>query len=167
MWKILRQTGICIIIVFTFLLAKSVEVPQLNIGSEKIIQQMSKHYSVEEIMTNGSKAVKTIIVTPVTMTNNIISANKENKYGYPMDQVKEGSSGSVYAVGGGTVSVVGENQQIGKFVKVEHGEEAESIYGNLDNIQVKDLDKVKKGDIIGTFKNTGEKDFYYSFIKSK
>ena len=92
-----------------------------------------------------------------------MSTKDEGKYGKPADEAKEGETVSVYAVGAGTISAVGENEKIGKFIKINHGDEAESIYGNCASIYVKELDRVKKGQVIATFKKEGDTEFYYSF----
>ena len=65
------------------------------------------------------------------------------------------------------VSAVGENEKIGKFVKITHGEEAESIYGNCRAIQVKELERVKKGQTIATFEKTADNEFYYELSSLK
>ena len=67
----------------------------------------------------------------------------------------------MHAVAAGTVSAVGENEKIGKFIKILHGEDAESIYGNCEEIHVKELERVKKGQAIGTFKKEKNTEFYY------
>ena len=45
-------------------------------------------------------------------------------------------------------------------VKIKH-EDKFSVYGNLYTLTVVAGDKVKKGDIIGTFDSKGEEEFYY------
>lgn len=165
MWKskLLKQTGVCVIVVLALLLARSVNVPQLNRGSEAAIAYLSKNYTVSDAMTFAKNSIATIAKTPVTVTNAVLSTKEEGKYGKPADEAKEGETVSVYAVGAGTISAVGENEKIGKFIKINHGDEAESIYGNCTSIYVKELDRVKKGQVIATFKKEPDTEFYYSF----
>lgn len=168
MWeKILKQTGICLIIVLTLMLAKSIHVEQLNKGADMVIAQLEKNYTAQDVMAAAKKSVKAIASAPATLTNAVLSTSKESKYGKPVDQSKKGSTVSVYAVAAGSVSAVGENDKIGKFIKICHGDEAESIYGNCAKVFVKDMEKVKKGQIIATFHNDGIKEFYYSLSKLK
>ncbi|MCI7302592.1 MAG: M23 family metallopeptidase, partial [Clostridia bacterium] len=122
-----------------------------------------KNYTVSDAMTFAKNSITTIAKTPVTVTNAVLSTKDEGKYGKPADEAKEGETVSVYAVGAGTISAVGENEKIGKFIKINHGDEAESIYGNCASIYVKELDRVKKGQVIATFKKEGDTEFYYSF----
>lgn len=84
-------------------------------------------------------------------------------YGEPIDEEFSGSSTSVYAVAGGEVTSVGENEEIGRYVKITHGEKGESLYGNLSTTSVTVPSRVKKGQIIGTYEKSDEKQFYYSF----
>ena len=114
-------------------------------------------------MAFAKNSAMAIVKAPVTVTNKVLSTKEESKYGQPIDEAAEGDSTSVYAVGGGTVSAVGENDEIGRFIKITHGDEAESVYGNCTKVFVSELERVKKGQIIATFNKEGNKDFYYSF----
>lgn len=51
MWKskILKQAGICVIVVLTFAAAQAVNVPQLNRGSETVVAYLSKNYTAEDV----------------------------------------------------------------------------------------------------------------------
>lgn len=162
-WKLLKQAGVCVIIVLALTLARSVDIPQMNKGSEAAIAYLSKNYSVQDVMAIAKKSAMAVVKAPVTVTNAVLSTNEDGSYGKPIDEAKDGETVSVYAVGGGTVSAVGENEKIGKFIKITHGEEAESIYGNCTKIHVKEMERVKKGQVIATFKKEANKEFYYSF----
>ena len=58
---------------------------------------------------------------------------------------------------------VGENEEIGKYIKIKHGDQAESLYGNLSEVHAIASANVKKGQIIGIYDKTEGKEFYYSF----
>ncbi len=47
------------------------------------------------------------------------------------------------------VSEIGENEEIGKYVKTSIGDNYKIIYGQLDNIQVQEGDFLSEGEIIG------------------
>lgn len=161
--KILMQAGICVIIVMTFALARNVNIPQLNKGSAAAIAYLSKNYTVSDVMTAAANGAQAVARAPVTITNAVLAEKGQQKIGVPVDHVEEGQTVSVHAVAGGVVSAVGENDKIGNFIKIDHGDNGESIYGNCGNIQVKELQRVKKGESIATFTKEGDKDFYYSF----
>ena len=86
-----------------------------------------------------------------------------NVLGEPIDEKRHGKQSSVYAVDSGQVVATGEDETIGKYVRISHGKEGESLYGNLEKILVKVPVKVKKGQIIGAYNNSSKKEFYYSF----
>ena len=83
-------------------------------------------------------------------------------YGEPIDEEPLTETAVVYAVAGGTVSEVGTNEDIGNYIVIQHGSESESIYGNLSNIKVSQHERVKKGEIIGGYTESQEKEFYYT-----
>ncbi|MFL0251219.1 M23 family metallopeptidase [Clostridium neuense] len=62
-------------------------------------------------------------------------------------QSSEGSD--VKAVYDGTVELVNQNSEIGKYVIIDNGNGVESKYGNLSSISVKKGDGVTKGDNVG------------------
>lgn len=118
-------------------------------------------------MVFAKNSVQAVVQAPVAMTNAILSSKESSEYGEPIDEAREGQTVSVYAVEAGTVSAVGENDKIGNFVKILHGDEAESIYGNCAEIYVKEMQRVKKGQIIASFTKKGDLEFYHSVKKLK
>lgn len=118
-------------------------------------------------MVFAKNSVQAIAQAPAAVTNAIISSREALEYSDPIDEAKEGQTVSVYAVEAGTVSAVGENDKIGNFVKILHGDEAESVYGNCSKVYVKEMQRVKKGQIIASFTKQGELEFYHSVKKLK
>lgn len=169
MWKtkLWKQAGICLIIVLTFALAQNVKIPQLNKGSEAVVAYLSKNYTTGDVMVFAKNSVQTLARTPAAVTNAILSSKESSEYDAPIDEAQEGQTVSVYAVEAGTVSAVGENDKIGNFVKILHGDEAESIYGNCSEIYVKEMQRVKKGQIIASFTKKDDLEFYHSVKKLK
>lgn len=169
MWKtkLWKQAGICLIIVLTFALAQNVKIPQLNKGSEAVVAYLSKNYTTGDVMVFAKNSVQTLARTPAAVTNAILSSKESSEYDAPIDEAREGQTVSVYAVEAGTVSAVGENDKIGNFVKILHGDEAESIYGNCSEIYVKEMQRVKKGQIIASFTKKDDLEFYHSVKKLK
>lgn len=168
MWKekMLKQAGICAVILLAFIVARSVDVPQLNRGSEAVVAYLSKNYTAGDVMVFVKNSLETAVKAPVTVTNAILSANQQPRYGQPIDEeIPRGETVSVYAVQAGRVSAVGQNEKIGKFVKITHGDYAESIYGNCTKIHVKELERVKKGQVIASFKKEDSTDLYYSLTE--
>lgn len=80
------------------------------------------------------------------ISGKIIRSYKDNHKGIDIEAL-EGSN--VKAVYNGTVELVSENKEIGKYVIIDDGDGVESKYGNLSSTDVKKGDGVTKGDYIG------------------
>lgn len=80
---------------------------------------------------------------------------KISKFHYGMDfTAPEGTE--VYATGNGTVTEVLASQRgLGKHVIIDHGFGYKSIYGHLSNFNVREGQKVSRGDVIGFVGSTG------------
>lgn len=146
MKKILIQTFCCLLIAFLFIVAERSNFTKIQMGAETVINYMSTDYKKDDIMVAVNKASESLV-----------------SYGKPIDKEYAGDETLVYAVGGGRVTAVGENEEIGKYIRITHGDKAESLYGNLKNVKVDKMSNVKKGEIIGIYSKKSGKEFYYSF----
>ena len=147
--KILTQTLICLLLVFGLHIAKNSGIDVIQAGTEKVIEYMSVNYTPDDIRRTVGKTVE--VFKPI--------------YGEPIDEEYEGDETPVYAVGAGKVISVGENEEIGKYIKIIHGDRSESLYGNLLYVKVNSPSNVKKGQIIGIYSKSKGEQFYYSFKK--
>ena len=165
MEKVLKQTAICIIILFTIMVLKDLNISAVDKALTVCSRQISKDYTLDDIMTFGTKAVETMKGAQAVMVSTVEGG--QIRYGEPIDQMVSGTVSQVYAVSGGTVVAVGENEQYGKYVRVVHGKESESMYGNCKTIYVRPLERVKKGQVIAEYDVYNAEDFYYalSYLK--
>jgi murein DD-endopeptidase MepM/ murein hydrolase activator NlpD len=62
----------------------------------------------------------------------------------------------IRAAGGGTVVEVGDNVRYGKFVRLEHRDGYETLYGHASQILVKQGEKIPSGRTIALSGNTGQ-----------
>lgn len=62
----------------------------------------------------------------------------------------------IYAAMGGKISYAGWMEGYGKVIKIDHGNDLETIYAHCNLIRVKLGDEVKKGEHIGDVGNTGK-----------
>lgn len=138
MEKIIKQSTVCVILFLVIMIMKNLDTPVTN-------------FCVAQLSGDYTQNVTTAVFSDSTDT-----------YGEPIDEYISGDTASVYSVRGGTVIDVGENEAMGKYVKIDHGGQAESVYGQCDTVCVKALERVKKGQIIGTYRKDNEKEFYYS-----
>lgn len=61
----------------------------------------------------------------------------------------------VYATADGTVYITGENNTIGKYVRINHAYGFTSVYGHLSEIKVKSTEHIHIGQVIGLVGSTG------------
>lgn len=161
--KLKKQTYACIIIAIAMLISVTSDITTLKQGSNAIISYMNKDYTVEDIKRTLSSCADFASAMPekVTSVINIIKGTPE--MGEPIDPAYVAGQTDVYAVLGGDVTSSGENEEIGKYIRITHGSIGESLYGNLKSIDVEIPSRVKKGQKIGTFEQKEDEDFYYSF----
>lgn len=162
--KIIKQIIICFIIAIALTIGKISGVGVLEKGTDIIISQMSKDYSGGDIMSMAQSGIKAVSLIPDKVDDAVVFVTGKPAYGDPIKKYS-GERASVFAVANGQVTSVGENETIGKYIKITHGRDGESLYGNLDEVFVKVPSNVKKGKIIGTYKESSGKDFYYSFTE--
>jgi stage IV sporulation protein FA len=81
--------------------------------------------------------------------------------------LETGKGSKVEAINEGVVIFAGEKEGIGKTVVIQHANKTESWYGQLEKIDVKLYDLVKKGNVVGqvTLSEDGSKGRFYLAIK--
>lgn len=97
---------------------------------------------------------------PAKIVSAVTEVNEASKYGQPIDKESSGPIRQVHAVAGGMVTKTGINAQYGLYIELRH-EDAISVYGNLDTVGVVEKERIQRGEIIGSFDSSGEKEFYY------
>lgn len=127
---------------------------------EKIMQTLSRNFTLDEVADAGKKAASTVASVPTRVSSAILEANQLSQYGEPIDEDSADKIKPVYAVAGGTVLKAGVSKDLGMYVEVEHHDRI-STYGNLCDLRVCSGDRIKKGDILGSFDATQEKEFYF------
>lgn len=161
MKKIVIQTIICLLLVAGYNAAIDSNIDSIKNVAQTVSVQMNKEYTSADIKAGKNAAVQVFTNLPTKIS----TVFEDREYGEPIDEAFSGNSTLVYAVAGGTVTTVGENDTIGNYIVISHGGESESIYGNLSQIKVKSMQKIKKGQIIGSFSKSNGSDFYYSITK--
>lgn len=158
--KIFLQVIICCMI-FTVVKAGSIlNIKELSGFKTSVKEQFEKDYSIEEVKEAGSALLEKAKDTPAAIASSVISANKLGEYGQPIDEDTSMKVRCVYATNAGKVIASGISKELGGFVKILHDTKV-STYGHLSEIKVVQGDKVKKGDIIGTYESRTNKKFFY------
>ena len=161
--KIIEQTCFCIIIALVLFISKNSNTPLLERGAETVLNYMETEYTIEDLKRAAQKSRNLAADLPakVSGTNSVMTGKMT--LGDRIDEKNENGSAAVYADAGGEVTSAGENEEIGRYIRITHGNMGESLYGNLESVYVGVPERVKKGQIIGTYKKKDGKDFYYSF----
>ncbi|BCB04989.1 M23 family metallopeptidase [Bacillus sp. KH172YL63] len=72
----------------------------------------------------------------------------------------------VTAMKGGLIIFAGKKEEFGNTVVIQHADQSESWYGNLESIDVKQYEKIEKGSLVGevstSSQNDGTGEFYFA-----
>ncbi len=158
--KILVQAVACLAIFALIRGSAMIGGERIDKVKEEIAKQAQRDYSLEEIREAGSDLLMKAADAPASINTALTNASEAGKFSEPIDKTSDDKTSAVHATSGGEVIYSGIDRELGVCVKIKHDEKT-SIYGNLHTLTVVTGEKVRKGDIIGTFDNTGEKDFYY------
>ena len=128
---------------------------------KKITEAVQENYTLAELLELWDDASATVASIPVSVREALISANQDTLYGAPIDAPGDSESRQVYASAGGRVLKSGLQDGLGLYVMVEHQDKI-STYGHLSSIRVVEGERIQKGEILGSYDNDSEYDFYYS-----
>ena len=148
--RLMKQVVMVLLFAVAMLLADHSHIDVLQRGSEAIRMQMAAEYTWDEVKKAGDKTVKTVSSLPGRINGAVQTVTGKPVLGEPIDEKRHGKQSSVYAVDSGQVVATGEDETIGKYVRISHGKEGESLYGNLEKILVKVPVKVKKETVMFT-----------------
>lgn len=163
--KILIQAVICLAIFALVRGAAMIEGDSISKIKDAVKEQSEKNYSIEDIKEAGSDFAGKVVNAPKSITAAVTAANEVGEFGKPIDEDSKEDVLAVHATAGGEVIYAGIDKDLGVCIKIKH-EEKTSTYGNLYTLTTVTGERVKKGDIIGTFDNDGEKEFYYQLNDS-
>jgi murein DD-endopeptidase MepM/ murein hydrolase activator NlpD len=107
----------------------------------------------DKLKTNFLLPVEGNIVSAFGEASSINKNEKEVNQGINID-VKDGQE--VISPYEGKVKDCGENNELGKFIVIDHGSGIETKYGHLSDIVVKKDSMLKKGEVIGKAGNNGK-----------
>lgn len=170
----LKKILICIVLVIAVLLLKKIDIPLTKLALSKINYYVFNYTydfkSLADTLRGIPKVAENIpafkqtdsnlllspasgkITSPFGMRVHPILKVERMHNGIDIDQ-KEGTP--VKAVLDGIVLQVGEDQELGRFVKLKHQSDLVTVYGHLKDVNVKQNEEVKRGSVIGTVGKTG------------
>lgn len=158
--KLIVQTVICMMIFAGVRSIGAIDIKGIREAKSFIGEHFQRNYTTEDIKTAGSQLIENVESLHASVTSAVLMANESGK-----EEILGKKDGKgiqmVYAINGGNVTASGIDPELGTFVKIKGGKTQEEIYGNLCEISVLTGDKVRKGDIIGTFDSNSKKEFIY------
>ena len=144
----------------------SKKIVHMNYNLEAVLSNVNgiENFKVEEIQKYVSDWIEQIKVN--TVGGETIKEKVMNKYGLPFQvssskpaiatagstkamDIEIPENTSVLSCYEGKVISLGEDAKLGKYIEIDHGEGIVIKYENLNEINVKNNDKVKKSDVIG------------------
>ena len=158
--KIFTQAVICCMIFTVVKAGAFLHSDEMNRVKSAIKEQFEKNYTAEEVMETGSALLEKVKKAPAVIASSGVDANRLGEFGEPIDEDASMKVRCVYATNAGKVLSSGISKELGSFVKIQHDKRI-STYGNLAEVKVVQGEKVKKGDIIGTYRSDSGKKFYY------
>ena len=158
--KLVLQIAVCIGISLIAVWGKNIQNPTFSKCYHLCSEAVMHHTTSEEVSAVWSRVTETMNSAPAKIVSAVTEVNEASKYGQPIDKEGSGDIRQVHAVAGGVVTKTGFNDEYGLYVELKH-EDAVSIYGNLNTAGVVEKERIQRGEIIGSFDSSGEKEFYY------
>lgn len=178
--KFLKQLLVAICILLLIILIKKLNIAVVNETVETLHYQMAKDYSPQDLEETAKAVFSYTKEMPANITEAIRESENKMAFVPPADGAKtvavfHSGGGSftseeeiqVYAAAGGTVTEIREDAAEGAVIYISHGNDRSTVYKGCGDVYVKPLERVKKGQMIGSV-GIGEKlDFELWINKEK
>lgn len=158
--KFLIQVVICLVIFAGIRCAGMLDVKPVKEVKAFIGEHFQQNYTTKDIKNAGSQVLREAETLHTTVTSAVVKANQLGEDDKTLGKADQNGIQMVYAVNNGNVMAAGIDKEIGKFIKIKTDKGIET-YGNFCEITVLTGDKVRKGDIIGTFDSSGKHEYIY------
>lgn len=160
--RLLKQLIICIIILAGVRSVEMVNMEPVKEMKAFISEHFQRNYTAEDIKNAGSHLLKEAETIHTSVTSAVVKANQPVRGEKTLGKADKNGIQMVYAVNSGTVAAAGMSKELGKYIKIEtETDNGIETYGNFYEMTVLTGDKVRKGDIIGTFDSSGKHEFIY------
>lgn len=163
-----RQILLCILLLLVIIAAKRMDTAIVQTTYNLVKGQFEKHITMEDAGNSVASAFGKLKNGTITVVASLAGGGKALEFSIPSDEpgtYNVSSSGNingktlefysdkemqVYAAAGGTVSEIGQDAGGNEYIKIYHGNDVTSLYGGCTDTYVKPLEKVKRGQIIGS-----------------
>lgn len=158
--KFLIQVVICLVIFAGIRCAGMLDVKPVKEVKAFIGEHFQQNHTTKDIKNAGSQLLREAETLHTTVTSAVVKANQLGEDDKTLGKADQNGIQMVYAINNGNVTAAGIDKEIGKFIKIKTDKGIET-YGNFCEITVLTGDKVRKGEIIGTFDSSGKYEFIY------
>ena len=158
--KFFIQVVICLVIFAGIRCAGMLDVKPVKEVKAFIGEHFQQNYTTKDIKNASSQVLREAETLHTTVTSAVVKANQLGEDDKTLGKADQNGIQMVYAVNNGNVMAAGIDKEIGKFIKIKTDKGIET-YGNFCEITVLTGDRVRKGDIIGTFDSSGKHEFIY------
>ena len=164
----LRQLLLCALILLVIIAAKKTDATIIGNTYQAVKTQFTKDFSMTGITDTGKTVLSKFKEGTTAAVASLVNGNKRLDFSAPSDipgslnvSASSASAGKtvefqsekeiqVYASAGGTVSEIGDDAEGNKYIRIYHGNKLTSLYGGCTSTYVTALEKVKKGQMIGS-----------------
>ena len=137
-----------------------IDIDKINEAEDFLCSRFEKHYTPEDIEETVSGIFDEINEVHKSVTAAVIEANTEGESEIVLGKKDAEGIQIVYAATGGNVINAGINDKKELFVEIS-GDDYIYTYCNMSQISVATGERVRKGDIIGTFDNKDDNEFFF------
>ncbi|MBW3111863.1 M23 family metallopeptidase [Bacillus sp. MCCB 382] len=176
----LKILGAGIMVLITAIMFKSPS-PVFNEAKSYVTKTMDTEFQFAAISTwYEDQFGKPLALLPASDTDKESASTQSAEYVRPasgkvVENFKTNGQGimlqtvlgeDVTAMKGGLIIFAGKRDELGNTVVIQHADQSESWYGNLESIDVKQYEKIEKGSLVGKVSSSSQDDatgeFYFA-----
>ena len=155
--KLLTQIFISAAILGVMFIAQRGNIPVAQEAAAVFQNQFEKDYTISQIVSESAALGKTVLEKPAQIYARLREQTDTDHFILPTDEMLEFVSEEeiqVYAANSGVISEIVFDENTSVFtVSISHDNQIITKYAGLTEVYVKELQKVKKGDIIASVAN--------------
>ncbi|CAN7303729.1 peptidoglycan DD-metalloendopeptidase family protein [Rossellomorea sp. LjRoot5] len=176
----LKILGAGIMVLVTAIMFKS-PTPSFNDARSVVMKMMDTEFQFAAISTwYEDQFGKPLALLPASNSGKESASEQSAEYARPasgkiVENFKTNGQGimlqtvldeDVTAMKGGLVLFAGKKEELGNTVVIQHADKSESWYGNLESIDVKQYESIKKGSLVGKVSSSSQNEatgeFYFA-----
>ena len=161
--KLIVQTVICLMIFAGVRTVSMSDIEIFNKAEEMVSGRFLKNYTIEDLKSIVSETINKASGIHETVTTSVMQTGNDLLETSPLGEKNEEGIQIVYGLTGGKITEAGINDEYGLYVKVE-ADGGTFVYGNMTDMAVVTGERIRAGQILGSYDSKSEKEFYYKSI---